>query len=170
MTKRSEVQRLTFPIVRENAHSPYPRMMDVISPPGMKLLALVGLLAASVLLCAHMFLGESQIYSVLEIVSPNREINKINTYCRGDFAEVTPNQHDRDVCTDKAKKKKYIWIMLDAWASFQTGLLVSTFNESSYYHVLNTGYPQVITKLVCSDTRHTVRGQTEPQLCGWVPQ
>jgi hypothetical protein len=109
----------------------------------MKLLALVGLLAASVLLSAHLFLGESQIYSVLELVSPNRDINIINTYCRGAYAAVTLTQHDEGLCRDPAKKRKYIWLMLDAWASFQTADLMSVFNESSYYHVLNTGYPQV---------------------------
>lgn len=109
----------------------------------MKLLALVGLLAASILLSAHLFLGESQIYSVLELVSPNREINIINTYCHGPHAPVRVPQHDKWVCRDPAKKRKYVWVMLDAWASFQTADLVTTFNESAYYHVLNTGYPQV---------------------------
>lgn len=109
----------------------------------MKLLALVGLLAASILLSAHLFLGESQIYSVLELVSPNHEINIINTYCHGAYAAVRVPQHDTAVCRDPAKKSKYIWVMLDAWAAFQTADLLSTFNESSFYHVLNTGYPQV---------------------------
>lgn len=107
------------------------------------MLGLVGLLAVSVLLSVHLFLGESQIYSVLEVVSPNREINKVNTYCQDKYAAVSSTQHDSWVCNDPVKKRKYIWIMLDAWASFQTADLVHTFNESSYYHVLNTGYPQV---------------------------
>lgn len=79
-----------------------------------------------ILLTVLLFLDENQVY-LFFMSSPNEETNYLSR-------SRNPNHN--------LMKPKYIWLMLDAYASFQTGDLKSFSNYSVFYHIKNTGYPQ----------------------------
>ncbi|CAG9333547.1 unnamed protein product [Blepharisma stoltei] len=97
------------------------------------------ILLFSTLFCTHLFLGESQVYNVL-VENSAFEIDLENSYCKGKIEGF-----DIEVCRNMLKKPHYIWLFLDAFAAFQSGDLASYVNNSAYYNVKFSGYPQSAT-------------------------
>jgi hypothetical protein len=94
-------------------------------------------LLVSLLFSVHLFLNESQIYSLLTLSNLSADQVPFNNYCKSNFAEV-----DEIVCNGGIKKPNYIWLLLDALASFQTGDLSTAFNSSHFLHIQNKAFPQ----------------------------
>lgn len=83
------------------------------------------LLLISTLLSVYLFLDDSKLFGFSKVQKP-----------------LKVNNNTLELPRNGLGKPKYIWIIADAYAAFQTGDLKDYSGHGSFYHIKNKGYPQ----------------------------